>query len=142
VNSLENAKKMIKENNFCVLSTCFDNKPNTSLMKYVSNEEGTEIYMLTLKGSTKYNNIMNNKHVSLLVDTRASGNRGVKALTAYGDAQIVDDEDAERMLKEKLIKINPELSDIAESLEGCIIRVEISSFLMLEGVNESSFTEI
>jgi len=113
-------------------------------MKYVSNEEGSEIYMLTLKGSTKYNNIMNNKHVSLLVDTRgkSAGSRGIKALTAYGDAQIVDDEDAERTLKEKLLKINPELSDIAESLEACIIRVEISSFLMLEGVNESSFTEI
>ena len=34
-------KTMIKENNFCVLSTCKDNLTNSSLMLYLSNEEGT-----------------------------------------------------------------------------------------------------
>jgi nitroimidazol reductase NimA-like FMN-containing flavoprotein (pyridoxamine 5'-phosphate oxidase superfamily) len=136
---------MIKENNFCVLSTSSDNRPNSSLMQYVSSETGAEIYMLTMKGSTKYGNILNNPHVSLLVDTRveaAGENRDIKALTAYGRAGIVTDKYEEKMLKERLVKLNPGLSVISESPESCVVRVEVESFLLLEGVNESIYGTI
>lgn len=136
---------MIKDNKLCVLSTCLDNLPNSSLMLYVSNEAGTEIYMLTMKGSTKYNNIMNNPHVSLLVDTRTkpgAESSEINALTAYGKACILTDKDAEMGIKETLVKINPGLAVIAESPDSCVVKVEIESFLMLEGVNESRFDRI
>lgn len=136
---------MIKENNFCVLSTSRDNRPNSSLMQYVSSETGAEIYMLTMKDSTKYGNILNNPHVSLLVDTRAEvpgENRDIKALTAYGQAGIVTDKYEEKMLKERLVKLNPGLSVISESPESCVVRVEVESFLLLEGVNESIYGKI
>lgn len=142
---MENALKMIKENNFCVLSTSRDNRPNSSLMQYVSSETGAEIYMLTMKDSTKYGNILNNPHVSLLVDTRAEvpgENRDIKALTAYGQAGIVTDKYEEKMLKERLVKLNPGLSVISESPESCVVRVEVESFLLLEGVNESIYGKI
>jgi general stress protein 26 len=145
VKRLKNAKEMIKENSFCVLSTCRDNLPNSSLMQYVRNEAGTEIYMLALKASSKCVNILNNPNVSLLVDTRsesAAGGDGIKALTAYGLAEIIGDEAAAQKLKERLVEINPGLAVISESPDACVIKVKIESFLMLEGVAQSRFSKI
>lgn len=136
---------MITENSFCVLSTCRDNLPNSSLMQYICNESGTEIYMLALKASSKCVNIRTNPNVSLLVDTRSgslAGGNGIKALTAYGLAEIVEDEEAMQKLKERLVAINPGLAAISASPDACVIKVKIESCLMLEGVAESRFSKI
>lgn len=136
---------MIRENSFCVLSTCMDNRPNSSLMQYVCSESGTEICMLAMKGSKKHINILDNPHVSLLVDTRckpAAEAEGIDALTLYGDAGIVEDEAEAKLLKDRLVAVNPGLSVIAKSEESCVIKVEVDSFLMLEGVADSRYGKI
>ena len=136
---------MIRENSFCVLSTCMDNRPNSSLMQYVCSESGTEICMLTMKGSKKHINILDNPHVSLLVDTRcksAAEADGIDALTLYGDAGIVEDEAEAKLLKDRLVAVNPGLAVIAKSEESCVIKVEVDSFLMLEGVADSRYGKI
>lgn len=142
---MKNAQEMIRENSFCVLSTCRDNLPNSSLMQYVCSESCAEIYMLTMKGSTKHLNIESNPRVSLLIDTRCEllpGSVGIQALTVYGDARIMEDEAAAALLKDRLVGINPGLAVLADSAESCIIKVEVESYLMLEGVAESRFGKI
>lgn len=142
---MKNVQDMIRENSFCVLSTCMDDRPNSSLMQYVCSESGTEICMLAMKGSRKHINIINNPHVSLLVDTRcksAAGPDGIDALTLYGDAAIMEDEAEAKLVKDRLVFVNPGLAVIARSKESCVIKVEIDSFLMLEGVADSRFGKI
>lgn len=88
------ASKLLKENNLCVLATCSDQLPNSSLMQYVYDEINMSIFMLTLSGSVKYNNITANSQVSLLIDTRSDVKAvglPVMALTVYGKAKIVTD---------------------------------------------------
>lgn len=136
---------MIRENSFCVLSTCMDNRPNSSLMQYMCSESGNEIYMLAFKGSRKHLNIQGNPHVSLLVDTRcesAAGAETIDALTLYGDAGIMEDEADAILVKERLVGLNPGLAVIADSKESCVIKVEVENFLLLEGVAESRFGKI
>ena len=136
---------MIRENNFCVLSTCRDNLPNSSLMKYVCNEKVNEIYMLSIKGSNKYLNIVSNPHVSFLVDTRSESQENaelIQALTVYGDAEIIEDEVMSKLLKERLVAANPNLDVLADNQESCVIKVKINSVLMLNSVSESRFSKI
>jgi nitroimidazol reductase NimA-like FMN-containing flavoprotein (pyridoxamine 5'-phosphate oxidase superfamily) len=145
VKSLKNVQDMIRENSFCVLSTCMDNRPNSSLMQYVCSESGTEIYMLAMKGSRKHLNIASNPNVSLLVDTRcksAAEADGIDALTLYGVAGIMEDEAEAKLVKDRLVLVNPGLAVISKSSESCVIKVEVDSFLMLEGVADSRFGKI
>ena len=142
---MKNAKEMIRENNFCVLSTCRDDIPNSSLMKYVCNEMVNEIYMLAIKESNKYLNIVSNPHVSFLVDTRSESQENeaiIQALTVYGDAAIIEDEVMSKLIKERLVEANPNLAVLANNKESCVIKVKINSMLMLNNVSESRFSKI
>ena len=88
------AKNMISDNNLCVLSTCGDGQPNSSLMQYICDDSCTKLFMLTLKGSQKQQNIEKNPRVSLLIDTRADPARHqepIKSLTVYGQAEFIQD---------------------------------------------------
>jgi len=44
---LETMKRIIRDGNICVLATVSGGKPHCSLMAYVSNEDCSEIYMVT-----------------------------------------------------------------------------------------------
>ena len=86
---LKKMKDIVRANDLCVLATVSEGKPHCSLMSYVSDEEGREIYLISHKQTKKYFNLMENPVVSLLIDTREE-ERGqkrvdIKALTVVGD---------------------------------------------------------
>lgn len=139
---MNTAQVMLVDNNLCVLATCSENKPNSSLMQYTCNKDASEMYMLTLKGSTKHENILRNPQVSLLVDTRndSMGNReGIRALTIYGKASITEEAALREVLIAQLVEKNPSLAVFAENPEVCLISVRIEGFLLLDGLVESSY---
>lgn len=138
-------KTLVKENNFCVLSTSKDNHPNSSLMLYLPDEHTEKLYMVTLKGSTKYSNILENPEVSLLIDTRekiAEGQSEVKALTVYGQASIIRDRKRTLNIIEKLVEKHPSLRAITEMDDSCIVQVEARSFLYLDGVSDARYVTV
>jgi len=131
---------MVKENNFCVLSTTKDNLTNSSLMLYLSETDGTRLYMITLKGSTKYFNMEENPEVSLLIDTREhmlDPEAQVKALTVYGRATLINDTQRGLEIIEKLVERHPSLRALAELEEASVVQVDVRSFLYLDGVNDA-----
>lgn len=129
---------MLMDNNLCVLATCSENKPNSSLMQYTCNMDASEVYMLTLRGSSKYRNIANNSEVSLLVDTR-NDSKGVRALTIYGKASLPEDAISRQVLMTQLVEKNPDLTVFAGNPDVSLIVVKIESFLLLDGLIESSY---
>jgi len=138
-------KAMVKENNFCVLSTCKDNLTNSSLMLYLSDEEGTKLYMLTLKGSMKYTNMEENPDVSLLIDTREhifDDEPHVKALTVYGRSMIIRDEKLNQEIIVKLVDRHPSLKALASMDKVTVVQVEVKSFLYLDGVNDAEYITV
>jgi len=66
---LEKMKNIVRGNDLCVLATVFEGKPHCSLMYYISDEEGHEIYMVSNKQTKKYANLIENPTVSLPIDT-------------------------------------------------------------------------
>lgn len=134
-------KKMIAENNFCVLSTCSNRLPNSSLMQYLCDDSYTQLFMLTLEGSIKQLNIAANPNVSLLIDSRASRSATpIQALTVYGTAEFIQDAEKIKEIVSLLVKQNGELEKIATDSRCMVIQVHAENFLFLDGINESSYT--
>ena len=82
---LQEMKALAREKNSCVLATIVDSKPYCSLMAYVTNSACTEIYMVTHRQTQKFQNLVANPAVSLMIDTRDATPRSIaKAMTVEG----------------------------------------------------------
>lgn len=139
------AKNMISENSLCVLSTCSNDLPNTSLMKYICDESCTKLYMITLKGSIKYQNIAANPNVSLLIDTRdqiSNLSEPIKSLTVYGKARVVENFQSHQELLSRIVSRHKNLIPISENSNCAVIEFIAEKFLLLDGVDESIYMEV
>lgn len=137
---LFNVKEILLYNSLCVLCTCNNNLPDSSLMLYICDNNCTKMYMLTLRESTKYSNIVNNKNVSLLVDTRDSikdKEAQIKALTITGEASIVKDKDTSSKIVDKLQNRHNSLVNLASNKDVCVIEISIKDILFLENVDKA-----
>jgi nitroimidazol reductase NimA-like FMN-containing flavoprotein (pyridoxamine 5'-phosphate oxidase superfamily) len=142
----EDIKALICNNNHCVLATVSGTKPHCSLMSYAVDEHCTELYMMTLRDSQKYTNVLNNPSVSILIDTReedtAEKRSHTKALTINGVFKRIDDRSTKDSVRAKLITANPHIKEIADHPDSEPLCIRIESVLLLDGVVESYFEEI
>lgn len=143
---LERMKDIIKENDLCVLATVSEGKPHCSLMSYIPDEKGHEIYMISYKETQKYSNLMENPMVSLLIDTREreKGRRriDIKALTVSGEYQMVNDPAKKEWIRTKFLENHPHLKDFLNDPGAEIFSIKIKSFLLLDGVKDAFFETI
>lgn len=143
---LDKMKELVRKKDTCVLATVSQGFPHCSLMAYVSNDECSEIYMVTQKNSRKYRNLMENPQVSLMIDTRED-NRGQKqtqskALTVAGTFQQTDNPDKYHSIRERLLDRHPRLNDFMNQPDAAIICIKISSFLFLDGLTDAYYEEL
>lgn len=143
---LEKMKGIVKGSDLCVLATVSEGKPHCSLMSYVSDEEGDEIYMISHKQTKKYANLMANPIVSLLIDTREEerGQRriDIKALTVIGEFQTIKDQTKKSLIHAKFLKTHPHLTDFLNDPGAEIFSIKIKSFQLLDGVKDAFFETI
>ena len=135
-------KDLVKKNDLCVLSTVSEGRPHCSLMTYLSDNEGHEIYMVSQKGTRKYLNLMQNPNVSLLIDNREE-KRGqkrseIKALAVTGDFYLIDDQVKKESIRSRFLKHHPQLMDFMNDQDADIFSVRIRSFQLLDGVKDIS----
>jgi nitroimidazol reductase NimA-like FMN-containing flavoprotein (pyridoxamine 5'-phosphate oxidase superfamily) len=143
---IDKIKNLIKQKDTCVLATVSGEEPHCSLMSYVTNEDCREIYMVSLRGTRKYRNMINNASVSLLIDTREDDvgrkRENIKALTVRGTFKNIGDETKRRKVLEKLLERHPNLKDFTGSTELEVFQVNTKSVQLLEGVSNSYFEEL
>jgi len=143
---LEKMKDIVKGNDLCVLATVSEGKPHCSLMSYISDEEGHEIYLISHKQTKKYSNLMENPTVSLLIDTREEkkGQRriDIKALTVIGEFQTINDSERKDLIRTKFLKKHPHLKDFLYDPGAEIFSIKIKSFQLLDGVKDAFFETI
>jgi nitroimidazol reductase NimA-like FMN-containing flavoprotein (pyridoxamine 5'-phosphate oxidase superfamily) len=143
---LEKMKDIVKANDLCVLATVSEGKPHCSLMSYVSDEGGREIYLISHRQTKKYFNLMKNPTVSLLIDTREEekGQRriDVKALTVIGEFQTIKDQTKKNLIHAKFLKTHPHLSDFLNDPGAEIFCIKIRSFQLLDGVKDAFFETV
>jgi len=140
---LEKMKDIVKANDLCVLATVSEGKPHCSLMSYISDEEGQEIYLISHKQTKKYANLMGNPTISLLIDTREEEKSqrrvDIKALTVNGEFQTINDPGKRDLIHKKFFKRHSHLADFLNDPGVEIFSIRIKSFLLLEGVKDAFF---
>jgi nitroimidazol reductase NimA-like FMN-containing flavoprotein (pyridoxamine 5'-phosphate oxidase superfamily) len=143
---IEKMKDIVKSNDLCVLATVSEGKPHCSLMSYISDEEGQEVYLISHKQTKKYSNLMENPTVSLLIDTREQekGQRRVyiKALTVSGEFQTIKEPGKKDMIRAKFLERHPHLRDFIKDPRTEIFSIKIKSFQLLDGVKDAFYEAI
>ncbi|WP_045214784.1 pyridoxamine 5'-phosphate oxidase family protein [Desulfonatronovibrio magnus] len=134
--------KIMKQNDLAVLTTSTENQPHCSLMAFICDDKGHNIFMLTQKDSSKFRNISANPKVAVMIDTRTQSpdRSSIKALTVKGTcspAQSIDQD----TLKEQLLKQHPQLQGLAAQRDAIILQIKAESFLLLDGVSDAYFME-
>jgi nitroimidazol reductase NimA-like FMN-containing flavoprotein (pyridoxamine 5'-phosphate oxidase superfamily) len=137
---LEQMKAMAKEKSMCVLATIAGAKPYCSLMAYAANASCEEIYMVTHRKTQKYQNLLENPAVSLLIDTRETSRRPqTQALTVEGTFRKIKDETKKIRVKETLLKIHPDLREFIDHPDAELICIKINAFLLLDGLTDAHY---
>ena len=140
---LEKMKALVRKKDVCVLATVSDDKPYCSLMSYIADATCEEIYMVTHKNTTKFNNLQNNPSVSLLIDSRETQPRSnAQALTIDGVFTPLTDENKKQNIRDRMLESFPHMKDFIHHPESELIRIKINSFLLLEGLTESHFISL
>ena len=142
----EQIRKLVQNEKFCVLATASENKPYCSLMAYAPEEDCKKIYMVTHKNTVKYENLIENSAVSLLIDTREekdkSQNNITKALTITGHFFEIKNESVRLKARDFLHRRHPDLGVFLDHPQAFIFGVEVQSFLLLEGFTDSHYEVI
>jgi general stress protein 26 len=142
----EKIKELVRKKDMCVLATVSGDLPHCSLMAYVTDEECREIYMVTLRESTKFKNLTLNPRVSLLIDTReehpAPGRSGASALTISGRFHRIGDKGILDSVRKRLLERHAQVKELLDHPDAEIIRIRTASFLLLQGVHEAHFVEV
>ncbi len=143
---LEKMRAIVKGNDLCVLATVSEGRPHSSLMSYISDEEGQEVYLVSHKETKKYSNLIENPTVSLLIDTREEekGQRriDIKALTVSGEFQIINDAGKKDLIRAKFLRRHSHLADFLNDPGAEIFSIRIRSFQLLDGVKDAFFERI
>jgi nitroimidazol reductase NimA-like FMN-containing flavoprotein (pyridoxamine 5'-phosphate oxidase superfamily) len=140
---LGDMQALAREKKICVLATITDNKPYCSLMAYVTNRACTEIYMVTHRQTQKFENLLANPAVSLLIDTRDTSPRSeARAMTVEGIFKKIADPDKILKVRQKLLSAHPHLKEFMGHPEAEVIQIKIKSFLLLDGLNRASFEDL
>jgi nitroimidazol reductase NimA-like FMN-containing flavoprotein (pyridoxamine 5'-phosphate oxidase superfamily) len=140
---LEKMKALVRKKNICVLATVSDHKPYCSLMAYITDAACDEIYMVTHRNTTKFNNLQKNPSVSLLIDSRETQPRSnAQALTIDGVFIPLIDENKKQKIRDRMMESFPHMKDFIHHPESELIRIKINSFLLLDGLTESHFISL
>ena len=141
---LDRMKRLVGERNTCVLATVSGRTPHCSLMAYVSDADCREIYMVTHRETKKYQNLVNNPSVSLLIDTREGtpGAPETVALTVDGLCRPIEDGAKRTSAAAMLLDRHPHLKVFLDQPHAALLRVEITSFLLLDGLTEAHYEEL
>lgn len=140
---LERMKELVRKKNICVMATVSDNKPHCSLMAYITDAACEEIYMVTHKNTTKFNNLQKNSLVSLLIDSRETQPRSKsQALTIDGVFTSPTDENKRQKIRDKMLKSFSHMQAFIHHPEAELICIKINSFFLLDGLTESHFVSL
>jgi nitroimidazol reductase NimA-like FMN-containing flavoprotein (pyridoxamine 5'-phosphate oxidase superfamily) len=124
---------LLKGQNLAVLSTHHKGQPYASLVVFAATEDIKQILFATTRATRKYDNIVQDPRVALLIDSRTNLNsdiHGAIAVTVTGRAEEVKDKDKEAFLKIYLAK-HPHLKDFVRSPTCALLRVKVEAYYMV-----------
>ena len=137
----QDMQALLGQEDLCVLATASQEGPHCSLMAYICNQACTELYMVTLKETRKFENLQGNEMVSVLIDNRlASPDRDtMQALTLRGRFRPLSDPPTLADVRRRFLSRHPHLTTLATSDGACFFAIAIQSLQLLTGATEASY---
>lgn len=137
---LDRVNEMLIDNSLCVLCTVSGDLPYSSLMTYVLSDDLKTVYMVTVRESRKYRNLLENPKVSLLVDNRqnlaSTSDETVASITFEGILKHLEPLETE-VVRIQLVDRHGELKEILKNPDCVIFGIELKTFLLLSGPVDS-----
>jgi len=128
VSVLDRLKKLDRQQLHAVLATDARGQPYTSMIAFALFPGGRGIVFATPRGTAKHKNILKNRRVSLLIDTRSNTRKdyvSAESITVVGLAHPIRHGKRWDEAARVLIKKHPDLRRLTESSETKLIFVEI-----------------
>lgn len=137
---LDQMKALVREKNMCVLATDADGQPHCSLMAYVAAKTCEELYLVTHRKTQKYQNLLHNPAVSLLIDSRDNVPRSrIQALTVQGSFQKIENAAKRADIRKLFVETHPHLADFVDHADAEIFCVKVHAFLLLDGLSDAHY---
>jgi len=124
---------LLSEQPLAVLSTQRNGQPYSSLMAFAHTSDLGVIVVATGKSTRKYQNIIRDARVSLLVDNRSNNEEdfhAAAALTVLGVAKNIESDERDA-LETIYLKRHPYLKKFLNAPTTSFIKIEVRSYLMV-----------
>ncbi len=130
-------KSISEQIRFAVLATDSNGCPYTNLIGFLLSQDLKSLYFFISKNSRKYENILNNPNICILMDNRDKYKDKtflITAITAIGRASIVGD--PPKSILEKYLEKNIELKQFTESTSNVLVKVNITEYIVVNRFQE------
>lgn len=128
----ERLRTLNKKERHAALATHSGRQPYTSLVAFALTPDGGGVLFATPRKTTKYKNIMRNKNVSFLIDTRANTPKGYmdsEAVTILGTAAPIRKGKRRDELAGIFIRKHPELAEFVNAPSTAMVFVSIQKII-------------
>ena len=126
-------RHLLETQKYAVLATDNHGQPYTSLMAYAITVDLRAFILMTERGRLKYENLVSNPRVAIMIDNRQNLGRDLKetlAVTAQGVGEEIryDARDAARAF---CLARHPALQSFADSPSCAFIRIQVTSYVIV-----------
>lgn len=126
-------RHLLESQKYAVLATDNHGQPYTSLMAYSITDDLRAFILMTERGRLKYENLMSNPRVAIMIDNRenlGSDLEATIAVTAQGVAEEISG-DARDAARACCLARHPALQSFADSPSCAFIRIEVTSYVIV-----------
>jgi nitroimidazol reductase NimA-like FMN-containing flavoprotein (pyridoxamine 5'-phosphate oxidase superfamily) len=125
---------LLSRQGLCVLATAGPEGAHASLMSFLWEPEERRIYLVSSADTRKYQNLLAEPRVSLLIDDRRSADvSSIRALTVRGRCRPLEEGRAEAEVLARFAAEHPQLARICADPESRVLVVEVEHLQLLEG---------
>ncbi len=125
--------RVLKGQKIAVLGTSKNDEPYSCLVSFAFAEKLDKLFFATMRQRLKYQNMMANPRVTLIIDDRDvydSSFNETTSITAVGSAVDTTGDDREKYTS-LLLERHPSLTDFVNSPDCAIICVDIDSYYVV-----------
>ena len=135
---------IFKNSRFAVLATEAEGQPHASLIAVTPMEGFRKLIFATYRNTRKYNNLVHNSKVALLVESTdmiKSGLHKSFVLTAFGHAEEIELPE-KNMLFNAHLERYPELSTFLKSEECVLVQIKVDTYQVVRGIDDVEWWKI
>ncbi len=126
-------RHLLETQKYAVLATDNHGQPYTSLMAYSITDDLRAFILMTERGRLKYENLMTNPRVAIMIDNRenlGSDLDATIAVTAQGLAEEITGEARDAAREMSLVR-HPALQSFSDSPSCAFIRIQVTSYVIV-----------